>query len=67
VRNAFENVLITDISGKKLSKGEEITPETIITAKTNGGLYYFNQFAPVITTVLSILSTSLSIYLTVTR
>jgi hypothetical protein len=59
--------VITDISGKKLSKGEEITPETIITARTNGGLYYFNQFAPVVTTVLSIISTTLSIYLATTR
>jgi protein involved in polysaccharide export with SLBB domain len=67
MRNARENVVITDISGKKLSKSEEITPETIITAKTNGGLYYVNQIAPVITTLLSIISTSLSIYLAVTR
>jgi protein involved in polysaccharide export with SLBB domain len=67
VRNALENVVITDITGKKLSKNDEITPETIITAKTNGGLYYFNQIAPVITTLLSIASTFLSIYLTVTR
>jgi protein involved in polysaccharide export with SLBB domain len=67
VRNAFESVNIPDISGKKLEKGEEITPETIITARTNGGLYYFNQFAPVITTVLSITSTFLSLYMLITR
>ena len=67
VRNAFEDVAITDITGKKLGKGDEITPETIITAKTNGGLYYFNQFAPVITTVLSIASTFLSLYMLITR
>jgi protein involved in polysaccharide export with SLBB domain len=67
VRNAFESVSITDITGKKLGKGDEVTPETIITAKTNGGLYYFNQFAPVITTVLSITSTFLSLYMLITR
>jgi protein involved in polysaccharide export with SLBB domain len=67
VRNSLENVVITDISGKKLSKGEEITPETIITARTNGWLYHFNQIAPVLTTVLTLISTSLSVYLTVTR
>jgi protein involved in polysaccharide export with SLBB domain len=66
VRNAFESVVITDITGKKLSKSDEITPETIITAQTNGGMYYFNQFAPVITTTLSIISTFLSI-LAITR
>jgi protein involved in polysaccharide export with SLBB domain len=67
VKNAFENVIITDIGGKKLEKGDEITPETIITARTNGALYYFNQIAPVITTVLSITGTFLSVYLAVTR
>jgi protein involved in polysaccharide export with SLBB domain len=67
VRNGFESVEIKDITGKRLSKGEEITPETIITARTNGGLYYFNQIAPVITTALSIISTTLSVYFAVTR
>jgi protein involved in polysaccharide export with SLBB domain len=59
-RNVRESVLITDISGKRLEKGEVITPETIITAQTNSGLFYFNQYAPVITTVLSIITTTLT-------
>jgi protein involved in polysaccharide export with SLBB domain len=67
VRNSSERVVITDIGGRELSKEDEITPETVITAKTNGGLYYFNQVAPVVTTVLSVVSTFLSIYLAVTR
>jgi protein involved in polysaccharide export with SLBB domain len=67
IKNAFERVTITDITGKRLSKGEEITPETIITAPANGGLYYFNQIAPVITTALSIITTSLSVYFAVNR
>jgi protein involved in polysaccharide export with SLBB domain len=67
VRNSSESVIIMDIVGKELSKESEITPETIITARTNGGLYYFNQIAPVITTVLSLATTILSIYLTITR
>jgi protein involved in polysaccharide export with SLBB domain len=67
VRNAGESVIITDISGEKLRKGDEITPETIITARTNGRLYYFNQYAPVVTTALSIITTFLSLYMMVTR
>jgi protein involved in polysaccharide export with SLBB domain len=59
-RNTRETVVITDISGKRVAKGEVITPEAIITAPTNGGLYYFNQYAPVITTVLTIITTTLS-------
>jgi protein involved in polysaccharide export with SLBB domain len=67
VRNARESVEITALGGRRLGKGDEITPETIITARTNGALYYFNQYAPVITTALSIASTFISIYLLVTR
>jgi protein involved in polysaccharide export with SLBB domain len=67
VRNARESVIITDVMGNKLRKGDEITPETIITARTNGRLYYFNQYAPVITTILSITTTFLSVYMMVTR
>ena len=32
-----------------------------IDAKANSGLYYFNQYAPVITTILSAVSTSISV------
>jgi protein involved in polysaccharide export with SLBB domain len=67
VKNAFERVTITDITGERLEKGDEITPETVITALTNGGFYYFNQVAPVITTVLSIATTSISLYMLFTR
>jgi protein involved in polysaccharide export with SLBB domain len=62
-RNTFEAITITDLSGKRLKKTDAITPETVITAKTNHGLYYFNQFAPVITTVLTIVSTFLTVYI----
>ncbi|MDR0451696.1 MAG: SLBB domain-containing protein [Treponema sp.] len=67
VRNMRESVEITELGGRRLGKGDEVTPETIITARTNGALYYFNQVAPVITTTLSIASTFVSIYLLVTR
>ena len=60
-RNAFDAITITDINGRRLKKSDVITPETIITARTNNGLYYFNQYAPVITTTLSIITTFLSL------
>jgi protein involved in polysaccharide export with SLBB domain len=60
-RNSREAVTIKDISGKELKKSDAVTPETTITAKTNAGLYYFNQYAPVFTTVLGLVSTLLSV------
>ena len=66
-RNRRETVKITDINGKQLKKTDAISPETIITADTNSGLYYFSRYAPVITTVLSIISTTLSIWAIASR
>jgi protein involved in polysaccharide export with SLBB domain len=66
-RNKRESVTIKDISGRELGKTDLITPETVITAKTNAGLYFFNQYAPVITTVLSIVSTFITVTLLVSR
>jgi protein involved in polysaccharide export with SLBB domain len=60
--NSMESVIIADMTGKRMKKTDAITPETVITARTNSGLYYFNQFAPVITTALSIITTFLSIW-----
>ena len=54
-------VEITDVNGNALSKTDSVTPETNISVKTNSALYYFNQYAPVLTTVLSVISTSISI------
>lgn len=61
--NAYGAVSIIDISGKKLSKTEYITPESIITAKSNSFTYYFGIYAPIITTILSTISTTISIIL----
>jgi protein involved in polysaccharide export with SLBB domain len=66
-RNSFESVTIKDINGKKMKKADAILPETIITAKTNAPLYYFNQYAPVVTTILSLFTTIFSIILTTSR
>jgi hypothetical protein len=60
-RNVRDTVSIVDLAGKKLSKRDAVTPETIITAATNKGLYYFKEYAPVITTSLSILSALISV------
>ncbi|MDR2501298.1 MAG: SLBB domain-containing protein [Treponema sp.] len=60
-KNTKQDVAIVDITGRKLSKNDAITPETVITATTNHGLYYFNQFAPIVTTILTVVSTTLSI------
>jgi protein involved in polysaccharide export with SLBB domain len=64
-RNAASRIRMQDLSGKTLRKTDHITPETTITAVTNHGLYYFNQLAPVITTVLSIGTTLISIFMLV--
>jgi protein involved in polysaccharide export with SLBB domain len=66
-RNSRERVDIVDIAGNKLNKSDIITPETVITAKTNAALYYFNKYAPVITTILSIVTTIFTVTLTVSR
>jgi protein involved in polysaccharide export with SLBB domain len=60
-RNVRQSVTITGMNGKRMKKTDAILPETIVTANTNHGLYYFNQVAPVVTTVLSIVSTLLTI------
>ena len=61
--NKGKAVDIRDSEGNKLSKSAVITPEATITAETNSFLYYFNQYAPVITTILSIISATISVYL----
>ncbi|MDR1326625.1 MAG: SLBB domain-containing protein [Treponema sp.] len=57
--NADDTITIIDMNGKKMSKGDPIAPETTITAKSNSFLYGFNRVAPVVTTILSIISTTL--------
>jgi protein involved in polysaccharide export with SLBB domain len=60
-QNAFKKVIIWDTEGRKMDKNSIINPETMINAETNSFLFRFNQVAPVITTVLSIIVTFLSI------
>lgn len=60
-KNAGDAIVITDINGKKHKKSEFIKPEMTIEAKSNSGLYYFNQYAPIVTTILSAVSTSIAV------
>lgn len=60
-RNYAEAIIVTDLSGKRLKKTDAISPEATITARSNHGLYYFNQAAPIITTAIGIISTILTV------
>jgi protein involved in polysaccharide export with SLBB domain len=54
--NAFDAVTITDIHGKRQRKTDPITPECKIFADNNAFLYYFDKWAPVITTTATIIT-----------
>ncbi len=62
-RNFGQVVTIRDSNGKRLGKTSEIVPETVITAETNQFMFYFNQYAPIVTTILSSITTIMSILL----
>lgn len=59
--NTSQAVIITDSTGKKRSKNDLIQPETVIAAKSNSFMFYFNRFAPLITVTGAVLT---SIYYT---
>ena len=61
-RNTNSIITIKDRYGNVLQKTDLITPESTITAKTNSFTYYFNQYSPVITTILSLITTALTVY-----
>lgn len=61
LRNSFEIFKIYSQEDEIINDIENIPPEAKIEVATNSFLFYFNQYAPVITTVLSIISTTLSI------
>jgi protein involved in polysaccharide export with SLBB domain len=66
-QNTFQAVSIADMSGRKMKKSDAILPETIITARTNDWLFYFNQFSPVIITALTIVTTALTVQSALSR
>ena len=63
-RNSREKMEILTIDGKELAKSDFITPEATIEVKENSLLYRWGIIAPTVTTLLSIVSTALSIYIT---
>ncbi|GHT62780.1 hypothetical protein FACS1894109_21640 [Spirochaetia bacterium] len=60
-------VTIRDMNGKKMKKSDMITPEAVITAATNDFLFYFNQYAPIIVTTLTIITTFLTLRATLSN
>jgi protein involved in polysaccharide export with SLBB domain len=59
--NSMESVIIANMNGKRMKKTDAISPETVITARSNSFLYYFNQFSPVITTTLTMIMTIITL------
>jgi protein involved in polysaccharide export with SLBB domain len=62
LQNNGRGVSITDMNKKKIKDNAMIEPETIIWVPTNRFTAYFNQYGPIITTILSIVSTALAIF-----
>ncbi|MDR1302347.1 MAG: SLBB domain-containing protein, partial [Treponema sp.] len=60
--NNGRGITITDMNNKRLAMSENIPPESMISVPTNTFSAKFNQFGPIITTVLSIISATLSIF-----
>jgi protein involved in polysaccharide export with SLBB domain len=63
-QNSGKSVRVFDVLGKQHSSSDPITPETTIEARSNSPLFYFNQVAPVLTTLLTIASTTFTAILT---
>ncbi|MBQ0040097.1 MAG: SLBB domain-containing protein [Treponema sp.] len=61
-RNSGGKIKIIDLEGKKHGKSEPVLPEYTIQAESNSFTYYFSKYAPIITTCLSIVSTSIAVY-----
>lgn len=55
--NTLGTMGITDVSGKKLKKTDQIPPESTIYVYKNSWLYYFDLYSPVILTTCSIITT----------
>ena len=61
-KNKFNALKIIDMNGNKIHKNDSILPETVIEAESNAPLYFFNQYAPVISTSLGIILSALSLW-----
>ena len=61
-RNTRESITIRDVHGRRLGPGDPITPETVITARTNHPMFLLSQY---VVPVLSIVTTLLTVFLLV--
>ena len=62
-RNVRDAVDIRTSDGQTLTKEDYIVPEAMIDAKSNSFLYGFNKYATPLLTVLSIITSSISLYM----
>jgi protein involved in polysaccharide export with SLBB domain len=63
-KNKNGTVRVQNMFGEPMKTGEHIAPEFNIHAETNTFIYYFKEYAPVITTILSLTTTALTVYAT---
>ena len=61
-KNKYDMVEIHDINGDKIKKSEEIKPESTINAKSNRFTYWFSYYSPIITSILSMITTSITLF-----
>ncbi len=62
LKNKGDKIDIVNRDGLKLDISDVIEPETTITAKTNSFTYWFNQYSPFISTILTLITTSITLY-----
>lgn len=60
-KNSWESVVLTDINGKRLKSTDKIEPETTIIAKSNSFKFWFSNYSPVITVLLSSITTVITV------
>jgi len=60
-KNSGEAVSILDKEDRPIGKNQYVPPEGKITAASNSFLYYFGIYAPIFTTVLSVITTTISV------
>ncbi|MDE5898244.1 MAG: SLBB domain-containing protein [Treponemataceae bacterium] len=59
--NSGEKITICDKDGNVYDKSEPIVPESTITAKTNSFMYHVKDALPIITTILTAISTTVTV------
>ena len=62
LKNKGQKIDIRNKEGIKIGLSDKIEPETTITAKANSFTYYFNQYSPFVATILSLVTTTITLY-----